>query len=199
MPLSLSRPAARLTRSLRRHAAAARRWLADRRGVSAIEFALIFPFMLLLYVGGFETGQVLSADRRVSHVGATVGDLVSQVSSVTASDVENVFDASTALMSPFATTSLKMTVSAVLYSGGKQTVTWSKTRNGTAWTAKSAPPVTIPTAMLIDGQEVIVSVVSYRYSSQFTAFMTDLWGTSTIDMDDTSYYRPRVSTTVALK
>lgn len=199
MPLSLSRPAARLTRSLRRRDAAARRWLADRRGVSAIEFALIFPFMLLLYIGGFETGQVLSADRRVAHVGATVGDLVSQVSSVTASDVENVFDASTALMSPFATTSLKMTVSAVLYSGGKQTVTWSKTRNGTAWTAKSAPPVTIPTAMLIDGQEVIVSVVSYRYSSQFTAFMTDLWGSSSIDMADTSYYRPRVSTTVALK
>lgn len=199
MPLPLSRPASRLTRRLRRRGAAVRRWLADRRGVSAIEFALIFPFMLLLYIGGFETGQVLSADRRVAHVGATVGDLVSQVSSVTASDIENVFDASTALMSPFSTSSLKMTVSAVLYSGGKQTVTWSKTRNGTAWTTKSAPPITIPTAMLIDGQEVIVSVVSYRYSSQFTAFMTDIWGSSSIDMADTSYYRPRVSTTVALK
>jgi Flp pilus assembly protein TadG len=171
----------------------------DRRGVSAIEFALIFPFMLLLYVGGFETGQVLSADRRVSHVGATVGDLVSQVSSVTASDIENVFDASTALMMPFSTSSLKMTVSTVLYSGGKQKVTWSKTRKGTAWTAGSAPPVTIPTAMLIDGQEVVVSQVSYSYASQFTAFMTDIWGKSTISMSDISYYRPRVSSTVALK
>jgi Flp pilus assembly protein TadG len=170
-----------------------------RRGVSAIEFALIFPVMLLIYIGGFETGQVLSVNRRVTHVGATVGDLVAQVASVTTSDIENVFDASTALMMPYSTTSLKMTVSTVLYSSGKQTVTWSKTRNGTAWTAKSTPPVTIPTAMLVDGQEVVVSQVSYTYTSQFTAFMQDIWGKSSIDMSDVTYYRPRVSNTVALK
>lgn len=181
--------------------AAVFRALRDRRGVSAIEFALIFPFMLLLYVGGFETGRVLSADRRVNHVGATVGDLVSQVSSVTASDVENVFDASTALMTPYSTSTLSMVVSTVLYSGGKQTVTWSKARGtgAVAWTAKAAPPVTIPTAMLLDGQEVVVSVVSYTYASQFTEFMKDLWGKSSVSMGDTSYYRPRVSTTVTLK
>lgn len=180
---------------------------ADRRGVSAIEFALVFPFMLLLYIGGYETSQVLSADRRVGHVGATVGDLVSQVSSVSAAEVENIFDASTALMSPFSTTNLKMTVSTVLATGSgcgtggtcTKKVTWSKTRKGTAWAAGAAPPVTIPDSMLVAGQEVVVSQVAYSYTGLFTGFMKDIWGSDSISMSEIAYYRPRVSTTVTLK
>lgn len=169
----------------------------DRRGVSAVEFALIFPIMLLLYIGGYETGQLLSSYRRVGHVGATVGDLVSQVSSLTATDMSNIFDASTAIMMPFPTTDLKMTVSSVLYSSGNLKVSWSKTRNGTAWTVGSAPPVTIPTELLVAGQEIVVSQVNYTYKGLFTSFVTDLWGKSSIAMSDTTFYRPRVSSTIA--
>jgi Flp pilus assembly protein TadG len=171
----------------------------DQSAVSAIEFALIFPVMLLLYVGGFETGQLLSAYRRVGHVSSTVGDLVSQVSSIDATEMSNVFDASTAIMMPFDTTNLKMTASSVLYSSGALKVSWSKTRNGTAWTVGSAPPVTIPTALLVSGQEIIVSQVEYTYSGIFTSFLNDLLGSSSIDMSDTTFYRPRVSSTITFE
>jgi Flp pilus assembly protein TadG len=171
----------------------------DRRGVSAVEFALVFPIMLLLYVGGFETGQMLSAYRRVGHVSATVGDLVSQVSSVNATDMGNIFDASTAIMMPFASANLQMTVSSVLYSSGSLKVSWSKTRNGTAWTVGSAPPITIPTALLVSGQEIVVSQATYTYKGLFTSFMTDMVGSSSIAMSETTFYRPRVSSTITFQ
>lgn len=175
----------------------ATRFGADRRAVSALEFALIFPVMLLLYVGGFETTQLLSANRRIAHVASTVGDLVAQVNAMNATDMSNVFDASTAIMLPFSTSNLKMTVSSVLYKAdGTKTVSWSKTRNGTAWTVGAAPPVTIPTSLLVAGQEVVIAKVNYTYTSAFTNFTKDLWGSNLVNMEEVVFFRPRVSSAI---
>lgn len=35
-----------------------RRFARDRSGVSALEFAIVLPFMLLLYIGSVELGMV---------------------------------------------------------------------------------------------------------------------------------------------
>ena len=37
----------------------------DKRGVSAVEFALLAPIMLLMYVGTVEIGNLLTVERRV--------------------------------------------------------------------------------------------------------------------------------------
>lgn len=78
-----------------------RRFAGDRRAVSAVEFALCLPFMLLLYLGGIELSQAVSADRKVTLLARTIGDLVSQQRSVTTTDVGNVFDAASAVLYPF--------------------------------------------------------------------------------------------------
>ena len=60
-----------------------RRLIADRRGVSAVEFALVAPILVLLYFGLVELSQAATADRRLAHATSAVGDLVAQASSVT--------------------------------------------------------------------------------------------------------------------
>ena len=51
----------------------------DERGVSAVEFALLLPLMVTLYLGGVEVSQGLTIDRKVTLVARTVADLAAQV------------------------------------------------------------------------------------------------------------------------
>ena len=48
----------------------------DRRGVSAVEFALLLPLMLTLYLGGVELSQGISIDRKVTLTARTPDDLL---------------------------------------------------------------------------------------------------------------------------
>ncbi len=64
------------------------RVLRDRKGTGAIEFALILPIMLALYMGSFELSLGFSMARKVSRAASTVADLVAQRSSVTAADLD---------------------------------------------------------------------------------------------------------------
>ena len=50
----------------------------DTKGVSAVEFALVLPLMLTLYLGGAELAQAISASRKVTLVSRTVADLAAQ-------------------------------------------------------------------------------------------------------------------------
>jgi Flp pilus assembly protein TadG len=43
-------------------------------GVSAVEFALILPVMLILFFGCVEVGDALTIDRKVAHVASTLSE-----------------------------------------------------------------------------------------------------------------------------
>ncbi|TBW39230.1 pilus assembly protein [Siculibacillus lacustris] len=178
--------------------AALRRLVADRRGVSAVEFAILLPLMLTLFIAGNEVSQAMTIYRKISHTGATLGDLVSQVSSISSSDMTNILAAANAVMAPYDASQAKLVVSAVNYttSGGFVTA-WSVASNTTAWTVGSTPPITIPSGLVTNGQQLIVTQARYDYVSTFSTFMADIWGSGTITLKDVTYLRPRVSTTVA--
>ena len=54
----------------------------DKRGVSAVEFALLAPFMIALYLGCVEISDAVSADRKVSLTSAALANLAAQVTSI---------------------------------------------------------------------------------------------------------------------
>jgi Flp pilus assembly protein TadG len=102
--------------------ARAERFAADRRGVSAVEFALLAPLMIALYLSSVEISQGIGIDRKVA-----------QNSSVSSSDMATFFNVATTIMAPYSTTPLKITISCLtIDSTGKATVSWSNTLNGTA-------------------------------------------------------------------
>ena len=47
----------------------------DTRAVAATEFAIVIPFMLLLWVGGFELGNGLAIGVKVSETAHTVAKI----------------------------------------------------------------------------------------------------------------------------
>ena len=177
---------------------AATRFARDRRAVSAVEFALLLPVLLTLFIAGNELSQALTIYRKVSHTANALGDLVSQVATISTSEMTNILAATTAIMTPYSASGVKLVVSAVNYttSGGFKT-SWSVGQNATAWTANSAPPITIPSGLVSNGQQLVVTQVQYTYTSTFSTFMQDILGGTSITLADVAYLRPRVSTTIA--
>lgn len=169
------------------------RYLRCRRGVAAVEFALILPILLLLLLGSSELTRALTYDRKVSQAAATVGDLVAQSDSLTASDMTDIFAAVGAIMQPYSSTGLALTIASVTYDSNKVgTVAWSCSSGGTAWATGSAPPITIPDALKLANSSLIVAVSAYSYQPTFTAIIP-----SAISMGETYYLRPRVVDTIS--
>ena len=134
----------------------------DQAGASALEFALIAPMFIICFFGLVETGQVILAGRRTGHAANVLGDLIAQQPSVSSSDVADSFAAGAQMITPLATSKLKMKVTSVtLQSNGKATVDWSRPYNGmTADTAGAVYPA--PTGMLTNtGDSLVVATATY--------------------------------------
>jgi Flp pilus assembly protein TadG len=163
----------------------------DERGISAVEFAILMPLMLSLYLGAVELSQGIGADRKVTITARTIGDLVSQVTTINDSDMTNALNASSAVMVPFPTTNLKVTVSSVTIDAtGKATIAWSDTLHGTARSVGST--VTLPAALNVPSSSLIWSEVQYAYKPVIGYVVS-----GTLNLKDQIYMRPRLSDTVA--
>ena len=55
-----------------------KRFFIDTKAVAMIEFALILPTLLVLYMGSLEVSQVVTVDRKMSAVAGALGDLVAR-------------------------------------------------------------------------------------------------------------------------
>lgn len=175
----------------------------DDRGVSAIEFALILPILIILFIGGNELGQAVSMYRKASHSGSVIGDLVTQSTSVaTGGDMDNMFAAATAIMMPYPQSGLKIVVAQVtMDANGSPKVTWRDSKNGgneASWSCGNPPParIDIPAAMKVANTSLIITEVEYTWKSNFSAIAMDLFGTDTITLKDVAMLRPRMSESI---
>lgn len=181
------RPARRLTKS----------FLRDRRGVAAVEFALIAPIMLLFYFGLAEFTQAMIAERKAIRTASAIGDLIAQndeISPSGAGGVSDVFDIATTLMKPFPTGSkLKLCVASISADDkGKKTVDWSQNKNDSTCPSKGSTNSTISSDLLAANQSVIMSRVIYSYTSPMNQTLK-----VNPTFTKTYYLRPRRSAKVA--
>ncbi len=163
----------------------------DERGVSAVEFAMLLPLMVTLYLGAVELSQGIGADRKVTITARTVADLVSQVTTVNNNDMTNSLNAATAVIAPFSAAQLKVVVSSIAIDAqGKATIAWSDTLNGTARAKGST--VALPAALAIPNSSLIWSEVQYNYKPVIGYVIT-----GSLNLKDQIYMRPRMSDSVA--
>jgi Flp pilus assembly protein TadG len=162
-----------------------RRIAHDKRGVSAVEFALIAPLLVSLYLGCVEISDGVAADRKVTLVASTVANLIAQSTSISTSDMSNILDASSAIIAPYATSNLKITVSCISIDANKTaTVKWSATRNGTA----QSGTVTIPTDLQVANTQLVYAQASYAYTPVIGYTIT-----GTLNMSEKMYMMPRIT------
>lgn len=157
----------------------------DQRGVSAVEFALLAPLMITLYLGCVEIAEGVSADRKVSLISASLANLTAQVATISTGEMTNILDAAGAISAPYPASKLKMTVTCLNIDANKiAKVKWSVTRGGTA----KSGTITIPTALAVANSYLILAEASYAYTPTVGYTIS-----GTLSLDDKMYMSPRMS------
>ena len=168
------------------------RFSSDRSGVSAVEFALILPVFALLFFGSIEVSFLMTVDRKVTQTSSTLGDLVARGTTLTETEVDDIFAASRALFAPYDGTSAEMRVTSIKQVDGKVEVDWSRAKNMTAYSKGTS--LTVPNGLLSDGESIIFAEVSYDYKSTLGFFLP-----SAQHLSEEFYLRPRRVESVEVK
>ncbi|MDY6923214.1 MAG: TadE/TadG family type IV pilus assembly protein [Pseudomonadota bacterium] len=136
--------------------------------MSAIEFALVAPVLIIFYIGMTEMCQGFMAQKRMGHVSAIVADMVTQQKTVSISNLNEILGVGEVIMKPFPTASLHQRVSSVSRLNGVDTVNWTLNDG-----IEEDPTFTVPADMIGNNQSVIVTEVTYRYNSPASLFLKD--------------------------
>jgi Flp pilus assembly protein TadG len=172
------------------------RFLRDPRGVSAVEFAFVFPVMVLLFLGGTAMTQGVVLKRKTTLVTRTVGDLVSQYTKIVDTDMTSIISAATAVIQPYATGQLSVIVSSVIVdANGNAKIDWSDSTSNTTPHTKNAP-VTLPTGIaptdssgnFIANATVIWAEGAYAYTLPVGS---GVLGITSMTLSEQFYLRPR--------
>jgi len=165
-----------------------RRFGEDRRGVAAVEFALVAPILIVLYCGLAELTMAMMAERQAAHSASVVGDLVAQDTSIGSVELNDIFAVGNAILRPFPAANLRLRISSVKADvNGVPKVVWSQ-GHGMGAMAANATPGGFPANLLAAGDSVIEADVSYSFSSPIQQVLP-----TPISYADSFYLKPRRS------
>lgn len=120
----------------------------DRRGIGAVEFALLAPVLLMLYICAFELTVGLSVAKRATRATGTIADLVAQQSEkVNKAFLATMVDVADSIFVPFTSSNLSLKISGITIDAANAAkITWSWQKGGTRPYAVGAS-VVVPTEM----------------------------------------------------
>lgn len=190
-------------------------FLGDEGGLAAVEFALILPTMLFVYLGLVELSRGVRAGSQIDGVASTIADLMGQAQAtganpaqLTPAYVQGVFAAGLAMLAPLNPSSLTMTVSEVNLtpiSGATAapyayaTVTWSFSYNGgtlrdtTHTTGCTSATATLSAANTLNTSLAAVSPIKQNYIPSGAVSSSTVTAHTIIVADVTYTYTPLVT------
>ena len=167
------------------------RFAKARSGLAAVEFAMLLPMMMTLYLGCVEITTAVATQRKVTLTAHALADLPSQFTAVTNADMTNILNAASDIIAPYAAAQLQSVVSELaIDANGQATVVWSDTLNGTARTVGQV--VSIPASFAVPNTFLVLAEVQYNYDPTYGYVMT-----GTLTLQDQFYMLPRQSTSIA--
>ncbi|WP_158555133.1 TadE/TadG family type IV pilus assembly protein [Fulvimarina endophytica] len=181
--------------SLRRKIAA---FANARDGVAIVEFALIAPVLILLYVGSFEASRFYEVSRKTNSTSETIGDLVGRTKTVNVAELDNIFNIAKAIMVPFEEKPLAMEITAVnVDSNGTATVAWSRKKGAPGGKSLSGRPRGVAYALpndLKDSRNAFFIMVDTTYKYESTLSQT--LAPSSLQLKKQYAILPRLSATI---
>jgi len=175
-----------------------RRLLRDERGVSAVEFALIVPVVLILLIGLVYVNEALTVHSKLRQVTFAAADLIAQQDEVTEQRVALTLAGAASLLSPYDTSSLELTLSLIATTNGEQKVVWSRAFQTTPEAPGGTPAFPVPTELALNGVQTVAVQANYTYRSIFSGLVQVFTGGGDLAMVDRMYERPRISDTIVL-
>ena len=161
----------------------------DVRGVASIEMALIFPMILIVFVGLIDASNLMTANRRVTLTACTLGDLVTQApGEIWSTDMDGFFSAAQSIMDPFPADSIIMEFYTFKKLGESAAeLEWSYANSNQ--TCGAAPAADNPEMLklMTEDNDVVVSRVCYNWEPVLGIIL----GFTTSTIQDQIMLRPR--------
>ena len=158
-------------------------FLFGRRGVAAVEFALIAPVLAMLWVGIIEASNLHLVGRKATISAQSAADLVAQRLNVTADVMTDIGRAMVAIFQPFPDAPMTYEIASVVADlDGGVSVDWRVTR-GSVNGGGNIPPPALPLVSVNDS--VIVVTVNYRYTPTLDLLFGELL------IEEQAFARPR--------
>ena len=179
------------------------RLIPDRRGVAAVEFALVAPLLLCMYFVTVEVALGIEANRKVGRVASMVADLITQNSEVTPDQLEAIMKIGESIMQPY-NRSPTIAVTAIEITDSEPKVYWSGKLgdSGDCEAAAAETPTTVPSTLNTPGTFLIrvESCLKYKpliaWSDDAKPALGLMAAFDELDMKETYYLRPRISSTI---
>lgn len=149
-----------------------RKFTQDERGVGAIEFAFIFPLLVILYLGAFELTVAYSVYKRTATAAGSIADTISQQSSVDKAFLGSMKNLINVTFTPYKPINLKLKITGILVDDKQfARVLWSWDETGAAPYGKNTT-VNLPESMRDSARFYIRTELEVDHS--ILRFMTTL-------------------------
>jgi len=179
----------------------------NRRGVAAVEFALIVPILLIMYFMTMEASQAIETSKKVSRIGSMVADLITQQPTISKADLEAIMKIGTSTLQPYNRSVPSITITAIQVTTDtppRVNVVWSRKVLDGVYSADAVPPAmtTVPSTLKVAGTFLIrvesklgyKPIITWSPDSPQTTGLTTVF--NNISMGETYYLRPRRSLTI---
>jgi Flp pilus assembly protein TadG len=167
-----------------------RRLSANQKGTAAIEFALVLPVMIALFMGIFEASNVVSAKMRLYTAAQSMADMMAQQASVSPLESSNYCSGAKMTMYPLPGGSLKVATASVTRGASSVVVDWTDNICGAA-TAITDPTGLASSLTANINDSVVVAQATFAYASPVSYLLA-----ASYTLVATAYARPRNVTTV---
>lgn len=171
-----------------------RRWCADRRGTALIEFAIVLPSMLLLFLGGYQMSDASACKRKVTITARALADMTSQYTTMSQAEADTVLSASVQIMAPYNVANAHVRVSEITMTGNGKNgpkIVWSRAQNAVPRVVGSVV-TEFPPSLRNKGDTYILAEISYDYNANLGTLIPP------VSFVQTLYMLPRKSATVDL-
>jgi Flp pilus assembly protein TadG len=161
------------------------RFRRKKDGVVMIEFALVLPILIVLFLGLAEFTEAFSVNRKLAASAGAVSDLIAQEPTVDNALLAEVSSIADELMKPHNTGPLQLVILSVVADvDNNTTVDWSYPPGSYA---QGAPYILPNTALTTPNTSLVVTEATYDFTPTIGSFL------GTFEMNEVAFFRPRLA------
>lgn len=165
----------------------------DEKGVAAVEFALLIPIILALFIGTIEMSQAITIDRRVTQATSATADLIARTRSTTTNELDGIMEIVEQILRPYDPNLMSLTIANVIAAPDDETdttVCWAYQHNGGADTSlQPGSAYSLPPGIVEKGDSVLIAEAKYDY----TGLLFEYFVEGAIELTEKFYLKPRLS------
>lgn len=169
----------------------------DKKGVGAVEFAIVTPILIMAYIGAFEISVGFTVSGKVARAASTVADLVAQQSTVDKTYLGNMKNVAQTMLAPYKGFNFTLKISGIKVDNtNKGTVIWSRDQNGATPYAVNST-VNLPAQFATKGAFVIRTELIVPHELLLFAPNLASKSITNINLAKTAYFRSRQAETIS--